>query len=222
MEQACTTPPMHGPARPCGLGLHVCRHAPLTLAKPPPILPPVIHRAAYVFALLICVAGCSTLSTGERQRPRGHVDYRGAPPAELPAAIAGNVVLTALNFVDTPYRYGGNTAATGFDCSGFTRHVYRQALGVTLPRRSAAQARTDDMRAVDVRDLMPGDLVFFNTLSSAYSHVGIYIGDERFVHAPRTGAQVRVEDMRTSYWARRYDGARRAVAEDSARAATAR
>ena len=177
--------------------------AALTPASAIPILPPVIRRALIAALPLLWMAGCSTPPTS-RRRARS-----GPPPAPLPPAVAGNVVLTALNFVDTPYRYGGNTAATGFDCSGFTRHVYRQTLGVVLPRQSDQQAIDGDLSDVDRDDLQPGDLVFFNTARRAYSHVGIYIGDDRFVHAPRTGAQVRVENLRVRYWSRRYDGARR-------------
>lgn len=133
-----------------------------------------------------------------------------APAAAGPAAdAASQLVLAAMNFLDIDYRYGGGSAQDGFDCSGFTRHVYATALGVQLPRRADSQAREPSLRAVDRDALQPGDLVFFNTLRRAFSHVGLYIGDGRFVHAPRSGAQVRVESMQTSYWARRFDGARR-------------
>lgn len=145
-----------------------------------------------------------------------------APAAAGPAADAtSQLVLAAMNFLDIDYRYGGSSARDGFDCSGFTRHVYATALGVVLPRRSDAQAREPSLRAVEGDALQPGDLVFFNTLRRAFSHVGLYIGDGRFVHAPRSGAQVRVESMRTSYWARRFDGARRLGAASAPAAAAA-
>jgi cell wall-associated NlpC family hydrolase len=135
-------------------------------------------------------------------------EARPAPPA-LPAERAADVVLTAMSFLDTPYRRGGNSAEQGFDCSGFTRHVYAQTLALALPRRSEDQARWQALREVERAALTPGDLVFFNTLQRTFSHVGIYLGDGKFIHAPRSGAAVRVEDMRNGYWAPRFDGARR-------------
>lgn len=126
------------------------------------------------------------------------------------SAWASDLVLGAMNFLGVPYRRGGESAEDGFDCSGFTRHVFERSVGLVLPRRSVEQARAPGWLDIDRDELKPGDLVFFNTLRSAFSHVGIYVGDGKFIHAPRTGATVRVEDMRGSYWTRRYDGARRA------------
>jgi len=142
---------------------------------------------------------------------RGLVGAPAAPAAVAagPQDPAAELVLAAMNFLDIQYRFGGNSADEGFDCSGFTRHVFATALGVSLPRRADEQARTAALQPVDGTELRPGDLVFFNTLRRAFSHVGLYIGDGRFVHAPRTGAQVRVESLRTRYWASRFDGARR-------------
>ena len=123
---------------------------------------------------------------------------------------ASDMVLTALNFLGVPYRRGGNSATHGFDCSGFTRQVFETSLGLLLPRRVDEQAHAPGLVAIQRRDLQPGDLVFFNTLRRTFSHVGIYLGDGKFIHAPRPGGEVRVEDMRFSYWARRFTGARRA------------
>jgi cell wall-associated NlpC family hydrolase len=121
-----------------------------------------------------------------------------------------SMVLTAMNFLGVPYRRGGNSTEDGFDCSGFTRHVFEMSLGLALPRRADEQARAPGMFAIKRDELKPGDLVFFNTLKHAFSHVGIYVGDGKFIHSPRTGGEVRVEDMRLAYWAKRYNGARRA------------
>lgn len=131
---------------------------------------------------------------------------------------ASDMVLTAMNFLGVRYRRGGNTPDTGFDCSGFTRQVFETSLGLLLPRRADEQARAPGLVAVQRDELQPGDLVFFNTLRRTFSHVGIYIGDGRFIHAPRPGGEVRVEDMRFVYWAKRFTGARRAepVAEQAA------
>ena len=123
---------------------------------------------------------------------------------------ASELVLTAMGFMGVPYRRGGNSADTGFDCSGFVRAMYEQTLGLMLPRRANEQAAAT--QKIDKQDLQPGDLVFFNTMKHAFSHVGIYVGDGKFIHSPRPGAQVRVEDMGGNYWQRRFDGARRVTA----------
>jgi len=120
---------------------------------------------------------------------------------------ASELVVNAMGFLGVPYRRGGNNAATGFDCSGFVRAIYEQTVGLVLPRRADQQAAAT--QTIDKQDLQPGDLVFFNTMRHAFSHVGIYVGDGKFIHSPRTGSEVRVEDMRESYWQRRFDGARR-------------
>lgn len=131
---------------------------------------------------------------------------------------AADMVLTAMNFLGVRYKRGGNTAASGFDCSGFTRQVFETSLGFVLPRRVDEQAKAPGLVAVKRDELQPGDLVFFNTLRRTFSHVGIYIGDGKFIHAPKPGGEVRVEDMRFVYWAKRFTGARRAepVAEQAA------
>ena len=94
-----------------------------------------------------------------------------------------------MDFVGVRYRRGGTSAETGFDCSGFTRHVFEMSLGLVLPRRADEQAARPACVAVKRDDLQPGDLVFFNTLQRTFSHVGIYIGDNRFIHAPRHGQE---------------------------------
>ena len=126
---------------------------------------------------------------------------------------AADLVLNAMGSLGVPYRLGGTSAETGFDCSGFVRAIYSQTMGKVLPRVSAEQANATQQ--IDRSDLKPGDLVFFNTMRRTFSHVGIYVGDGKFIHAPRTGASVRVESMQTSYWARRFDGARRVEGADA-------
>jgi cell wall-associated NlpC family hydrolase len=127
------------------------------------------------------------------------------------ADASAEVVLRALSLLGVPYRYGGNTPNTGLDCSGLVKLVFQETVGLALPRRSDDMSRFG--QSVGWTDLQPGDLVFFNTMRHAFSHVGIYLGDNRFVHSPRPGKAVRVEDMRESYWIRRYNGARR-LSED--------
>ena len=123
---------------------------------------------------------------------------------------ASDLVMSAMNFLGVPYVRGGSSEETGFDCSGFTRHIFENSIGLALPRRADEQARSAGLLAINRAELKPGDLVFFNTMKRTFSHVGIYVGDDKFIHAPRSGSEVRIEDMRESYWARRFTGARRA------------
>ena len=128
------------------------------------------------------------------------------------ASNAQELVVRALSFVGVNYRHGGETPETGFDCSGLVRHVFRESLGLLLPRTSRDISRVGE--TVQRDELQPGDLVFFNTLRRGFSHVGIYLGEDRFVHAPARGGEVRIEDMRKSYWVKRFNGARRIAAAD--------
>ena len=123
---------------------------------------------------------------------------------------ASDLVMSAMNFLGVPYRRGGISDASGFDCSGFTRHVFENSIGLVLPHRADEQATSAGLLNINRQELKPGDLVFFNTMKRTFSHVGIYVGDDKFIHSPRAGGEVRIEDMRESYWARRYTGARRA------------
>jgi cell wall-associated NlpC family hydrolase len=113
----------------------------------------------------------------------------------------------AMHAVGVQYRYGGRSPETGFDCSGLIAHIFEQAWGILLP--TGTQALSKVGRPVKRKDLEAGDLVFYNTRNRPYSHVGIYLGDGRFLHAPRTGARVRVESVDTAYWRARFNGARR-------------
>ena len=141
--------------------------------------------------------------------------------AERAREKASDMVLTAMGFIGVPYRRGGSSETAGFDCSGFTRHIFDMSLGLLLPRRVDEQAKAPGLMAVKRDDLQPGDLVFFNTLKRTFSHVGIYIGDGKFIHAPRPGGEVRVEDMGFAYWKKRFTGARRAELQVASAAASA-
>ena len=135
------------------------------------------------------------------------VSHKVADKAQTVAGRAGDLVVNAMGFLGVPYKRGGNSAETGFDCSGFVRAIYQQTVGLVLPRRADQQAASTQV--IDKKELQPGDLVFFNTMRRTFSHVGIYVGAGKFIHSPRSGSEVRVEDMRQSYWQRRFDGARR-------------
>jgi cell wall-associated NlpC family hydrolase len=118
-----------------------------------------------------------------------------------------DVIDKAVDLLGIPYRFGGTTPESGFDCSGFVSHVFYTGFGLILPRSALEQSKAG--RAVPFTELKPGDLVFFNTMRHAFSHVGIYLGNDQFVHAPRTGERVRVDSMNDSYWIQRFNGARR-------------
>ncbi|MGV0954271.1 MAG: C40 family peptidase [Fluviibacter sp.] len=118
-----------------------------------------------------------------------------------------DLVIKGLEFVGVPYRRGGNTVESGLDCSGFTRLVFLDSNGIDLPRTAAEQSQMGTR--VSMEELKPGDLVFFNTMRRANSHVGIYLGNDQFVHAPKPGAEIRVENMHQAYWVNKYNGARR-------------
>lgn len=124
--------------------------------------------------------------------------------------VRSDIVVRALTLIDIPYRFGGSTPATGFDCSGLVRYVYSTTKGQQLPRRAEEIGKLGEPIARS--QLEPGDLVFFNTLRRAYSHVAIYIGDGRFLHAPAHGGKVRIEALDDRYWQSRFDGARRLLA----------
>lgn len=123
------------------------------------------------------------------------------------ASNTSSLINTAMGMIGIPYRFGGTSAETGFDCSGFVRAIYQDTVGHLLPRRADEQAKAT--QKIDKKELKPGDLVFFNTMRRTFSHVGIYVGNGQFIHSPSKGKTVRVESMNTSYWAKRFNGARR-------------
>ena len=129
-----------------------------------------------------------------------HEDDQGRRSAALVYAMA---------YVGVPYQRGGTAFEQGVDCSGFVQVTFWESAGIRLPRRAVEQAQAT--QAIDPGALEPGDLVFFNTQGQPYSHVGIYVGQGRFIHSPRTGAQVRLERLDDRYWRTRFDGARRVI-----------
>lgn len=168
----------------------------------------VIH---FKFAGLFALAslGFSSLSHAEETvviPPSPAVSF-----VDRATASAQDAIDSALDLLGIRYRRGGSSPAAGFDCSGFVSHVFREGIGLVLPRSSKEMSKSGEVVSRD--DLKPGDLVFFNTMRSAFSHVGIYLGDNQFVHAPRSGGRVRIEDLRDSYWVKRFNGARRVSPE---------
>jgi cell wall-associated NlpC family hydrolase len=120
---------------------------------------------------------------------------------------ASDLAVRAMSMVGIRYQYGSNTPERGLDCSGLVQYVFKQAWGAELPRTSVEISRVG--AKVDSKDLQPGDLVFYNTLRRGFSHVGIYLGDNKFVHSPSAGSSIRIESMDLSYWKKRFNGARR-------------
>jgi cell wall-associated NlpC family hydrolase len=117
------------------------------------------------------------------------------------------LAMRAMALVGVQYRYGGNSPEDGMDCSGLVGYVFKETWGMDLPRTSEEISRIG--KKVERHELLPGDLVFYNTLKRAFSHVGIYLGDNKFVHSPSAGGQVRIERMDVNYWEKRFNGARR-------------
>jgi len=120
---------------------------------------------------------------------------------------ASELAIKAVDLLGIRYKYGSSSPEHGLDCSGLVQHVFKDAWGKELPRTSAEISRVGER--IDVNELQPGDLVFYNTLRRGFSHVGIYLGDSKFIHAPSSGGKVRIESMNLSYWKKRFNGARR-------------
>ena len=153
-----------------------------------------------LFALLL-LSACGTT----RHDTRIHTATQAVPRND--EAQMSNLAIYAMSLYDTPYQYGGKSRDNGFDCSGFVQFVFQNSLGLQLPRTSSEMSRLG--APLESIQLQPGDLVFFNTTSSAYSHVGIYVGENRFVHSPRTGKAIMLTSLNDKYWSARYIGARR-------------
>ncbi|WP_029051486.1 MULTISPECIES: C40 family peptidase [Burkholderiaceae] len=170
-------------------------------------------RSSSRLALTALCASALLLAACAGSPPARHTSSPPRTPGKPmidPSAGLEEISIQAMSLVGTPYRYGGNTPDSGFDCSGLVRYVVQRAASVNLPRTTEQMGQRGV--SLDRSDVASGDLVFFNTTGRANSHVGIYVGQNRFVHAPATGGTVRLEDMGKSYWASRYNGARRVVA----------
>lgn len=167
-----------------------------------------INRVALAVALTVAVA----LPDHAAAQSSGHQNAL-ARTAKEAASVAWNgaqdVAIYALGLIGVDYRWGGETPESGVDCSGLVRYVFQQVTGVTLPRTSKELSRLG--RTVASADLAPGDLVFFNTRRLPFSHVGIYLGDNRFIHAPSTGSEVEISQLSETYWQKHFNGARRLV-----------
>lgn len=123
----------------------------------------------------------------------------------------GNMLLQSVSLMGIAYKWGGNTPNTGMDCSGFVRYVFNKSLGINLPRTAAEMAKVG--KRVSINELQPGDLIFFNTRRGSNTHIGIYLGANKFIQSPRTGENIQISDL-SGYWAQHFNGAKRVVQED--------
>lgn len=184
-------------------------HYPCSTAPTPSAGRAGIRIAALLIVLTLALAGCGGPETVRRDPPpaRPTRDWGNAPPADPAAANA--ILMRAIGLVGTPYRYGGNTPDSGFDCSGLVNYVFRDMLDLRLPRTSRDLAAIQGPKIAPNR-LAPADLVFFGQ-GGEITHVGIYVGEGRFVHAPRTGGTVRLDRLDGPYWRDHYTGAKRVL-----------
>lgn len=162
-----------------------------------------LRSSALICALWIALPGVHAAE------PAAPTAYSETPLASFQdfAIRASELAVRALGMIGIRYKFGGTEPESGLDCSGLVRHVFKEVWGADLPRTSEEISRLGEH--VDARELQPGDLVFYNTLRRGFSHVGIYLGENRFIHAPSRGGQVRIESMDLSYWKKRFNGARR-------------
>lgn len=157
-----------------------------------------------ILAMLVLV-GCSSAP-----KPPASAPVSAAPPPPS-GQIHDEVLFHAFSLIGTPYRYGGSSPATGFDCSGLIQYVFRESVGVSLPRTTAELFALDAPRGATRAPLQPGDLVLFAMSGRSVDHAGIYVGDGRFLHAPSTGGRVRVDSLHANHWQRSFKGSRRVL-----------
>jgi len=164
---------------------------------------------AVAASLLVTPASAQSRDASDAGRRVVSVKDAFANATRVMQSGAHDLVVYAFGLIGVAYRFGGESPEDGLDCSGLVRHVFQQVTGVTLPRTAKEMSRVGG--SVTKTELVPGDLVFFNTRRFAFSHVGIYVGDARFVHAPRRGRDVEIASLDNAYWRQRFDGARRLI-----------
>ncbi|KAF0814440.1 Murein DD-endopeptidase MepH [Andreprevotia sp. IGB-42] len=179
-----------------------------------PVRAPRMTWPVLLAAALLCgwLAGCSTAPPAKKTGKATNPNRNAIAKLQVDSKDRQEVVLYALGLLDVGYQFGGKNPEAGLDCSGLVRFVYKSALDIDLPHNAAEMARL--ARPVNGQGLQAGDLVFFNTSGKPYSHVGIYLGDGKFIHAPSTNGKVRVESMGLAYFASRYQGGATLFAEN--------
>ncbi|WP_047393822.1 C40 family peptidase [Chitinibacter sp. ZOR0017] len=164
------------------------------------------HQSAVIIIAILAILGGCTSTKPNTSKPSGSIPAKPSLSKIEVSGDAREVVMVALGLLDTGYQFGGNNPEAGLDCSGLVRYVYQNALNVLLPRTAAEMAQA--ARPVSRQQLQAGDLVFFNTLGTPFSHVGIYLGDGQFIHAPSSKGRVRIESLDKAYFATRFEGGR--------------
>jgi len=170
-------------------------------------------RHALLLVAILLLAACASSPQRQPTYKTSHSALADLPPRAPSAASAGeanDILFRAIGLVGTPYRWGGNTPAGGFDCSGLIDYIYRTAAGIKLPRTSHEMASMDARKVRKMTQLASGDLVFFD-IGGAISHVGVYVGKGRFVHAPNSGGTVRLDDIDGPYWGDHFAYGRRVL-----------
>jgi len=168
---------------------------------------PLFGAGIVLCSALLLTTPCHADDASPAAPSSSATDSVATDAASGPWQAAQELTARALDLLGIRYKFGGTTPKSGLDCSGLVQFVFQEVTGVTLPRSARELSRIGDK--VPLTELKPGDLVFFNTRRFAYSHVGIYLGDNRFIHAPRRGRDVEVATIDAAYWAKRFDGARR-------------
>lgn len=176
-----------------------------------------MKKISSCFAILIFAASAAQADGSDRPTSDDILAISSSAESGGSTTTAGspliqNLLMHALATIGVKYQFGGNGFEQGFDCSGFVRHVFGEALALELPRSSIEMSKIG--HPVVKNELLPGDLLFYNTLKRRSSHVGIYLGEGRFVHAPSRGKSVEIADMSDNYWKKRFNGARRLVGPD--------
>jgi cell wall-associated NlpC family hydrolase len=166
---------------------------------------------------LLALGGCSTFSLDSSSESAWRYDVAQGSVIEAPQGMTADQAIAEVTsrsvlLLGAPYRMGGSSPDTGFDCSGLISHVFKETFNMRMPRTSEEQSLLGSR--ISKHDLEPGDLVFFNTRGRRNSHVGLYLGDRQFVHAPTSRGVVRIESMDHEYWSRRFDQARRLIARN--------
>ena len=180
------------------------------------------RRLARLFALVCSLGVCISAGANEQGKEPASESFTQAGKAyfaraadKLVDSVSGrseSLINQAMELIGVRYRWNMDIPQSGLDGSGFVAYVFKDKLGFLIPRKSSEMGRVG--KSVSRDDLQPGDLVFFNTMRLTFSHVGIYVGENKFIHSPSKGASIRVDDMSNAYWDKRFDGARRLDGSD--------
>ncbi len=173
----------------------------------------VLILAKKLFAAGLCCAFCTIAFANDGdidfEAPFNDISFVKESDKTKGSDKTSDLAFFALSLSGIQYKFGGNTPEEGFDCSGLVRYVFKEVLNKDLPRSAEEMSQVGSI--VEEEELQAGDLVFFNTLKRAFSHVGIYVGENKFIHAPASGGKVRIENMSLNYWKQRFNGARRII-----------